>query len=678
MSLSYLFRGLLYGCLLLCVACKDQPAALTLPGRLLTQFEENGRWGYLDSTGIVVLKPRFWSAGPFADGVAAVREGGLYGYINLQGQYVLPPAYEYATEFVSGRALVWRAGRPWLIDRAGQALTPPGAYQNLEWEAEEPGRPAHLLASGTADRQGVLDANGRVLLDTVYNFVRYLGAGCFEVRREPWVRERNNPDNPTDTTTSRTLGETSLAIANRRGRLIVPFGRYDSVAPFSDGRAVASLTAASRYTDYSDTQLLDTLGHVVATISGKKYLIYDDWFQDGVLVVNRHAALPNATNMDDFPAVFDRQGRLLFADSTLESLSPYHHGRAWAETKAGGWYLVNHHGRRLNRRAFGQPVGPNFGNEVPPCFQAGVEAVRADSASVLLIDSTGRAKGPARRMPFAYDDVLREGRLLDFSISKQLPGGRYDTRYGFWNLGTGLMLMPRFERVGAAYYHGLLPVVLNGRGAYLNRAGHLVWQQPAQALPKRRLNSDMVNRATYTVASPDLHRYRGAGGWGQSGNQAKQLPGAPATAGRLRVSVASAPADTLFAGLFAGHRLCISNATPDTIVFDAQDSMLNLILQARDPAGTWRDIEYLPQSFCGNSYHHVFLAPGHYWQLAVPAYTGSQPTRLRAKLIPRRTYKGKAPRPWYSNEFVGSVNPGQFWRQRAVAFSSNIMNPYLN
>jgi hypothetical protein len=672
-------------CLLLGGGC--QPSAshsgielssLSADTSQLTPFVEDGRWGFLDSTGRVVLKPRFWNAGAFAEGLAAVREGGLYGYIDAQGRYVLPPAYEFATEFVSGRALVWNAGRPWLIDRNGRALTPPGAYRNLEWEAAEPGRPLHILAYGANDHQGVLDANGRILVDTVYNFVQYLGAGTFEVRMEPWVRERRNEDNPADTTTYLTRGNVSLAILDSKGRVVVPFGRYDRVQPFTDGRALASLPLPTPETDYSDSHLLDTLGHVVATIPGKRYFTYDDSFQDGVLVTSRRAFAGNATNLDDYPAVLDQQGRLLFADSLLESLSPYCNGLAWAETKTREWYLVDKKGHRLNRKPLGQPVGPNFGNEVPPAFANGVEVVRVDSARVQLLTPQGRPAGPPRRLPFAYSDVLREGEMLRFNTSTKLPNGEYETRYGYWQLGTGLIVPPRFQRIGSTYYRGVLPVVLNNRQAYLNRAGQLLWQQPAPLPARLRCNSDIMNRARYTVSSPAIQRYRSAGGWAASGNHARRLPGAPATAGKLRVSVDLATHDTLYGRPFAGHRLCISNSTSDTIVFDGQDSMLDLILQAQDPTGSWRDIEYLPRSFCGNSYHTLFLAPGEYWQVAVPAYEGSQRTRLRAKLTPRNRNNGRAPKVWYSNEFAGSVNPAQFWREPRLAFSGNIMNPYLN
>jgi hypothetical protein len=59
----------------------------------------------------------------------------------------------------------------------------------------------------------------------------------------------------------------------------------------------------------------------------------------------------------------------------------------------------------------------------------------------------------------------------------------------------------------------------------------------------------------------------------------------------------------------------------------------------------WRDIEYLPGSSCGKSYHTLYLASGEYWE--------------------------------FVNEIEGSVNGGQFWR-RLDYYSVGSMNPYTD
>ena len=128
-------------------------------------------------------------------------------------------------------------------------------------------------------------------------------------------------------------------------------------------------------------------------------------------------------------------------------------------------------------------------------------------------------------------------------------------------------------------------------------------------------------------------------------------------------------------GRYPGARLYVVNSTSDTIRFEAQDSRLDIKMQAIDKTGTWRDIEYLPNSWCGNSYHEIELLSGYYFSFSIPVYKGSVKTKLRAELKYLDPKTGKEAI-MYSNEFKGSVNPGQFWRKLEYT-PSNIMDPYL-
>ncbi|HEY5745431.1 MAG TPA: hypothetical protein VIU12_05095 [Chryseolinea sp.] len=108
-------------------------------------------------------------------------------------------------------------------------------------------------------------------------------------------------------------------------------------------------------------------------------------------------------------------------------------------------------------------------------------------------------------------------------------------------------------------------------------------------------------------------------------------------------------------------------------------------MQALNTEGEWLDIEYLPSSWCGNSYHILKLNPGMCWTFTVPRYEGDFKTRLRMEvryINPKRnpekyTRRAKDELVLYSPEFEGSINPGQFWRQNTY-IPSGIMDPYNN
>jgi len=158
-----------------------------------------------------------------------------------------------------------------------------------------------------------------------------------------------------------------------------------------------------------------------------------------------------------------------------------------------------------------------------------------------------------------------------------------------------------------------------------------------------------------------------AEGFGLSDNDPKKLTDREAgRAGQLAL-VAIPQKVVPFANKYRGLKLLLINRTKREAEFSASDSRLSILQEAQDSKGQWKPIEYLPASWCGNSYHRVFLPAGHFWEFAAPIYTGTRKTKLRFVL------QGK--QPLYSNEFEGSINPGQFTQKQGHA-PTDIMDPY--
>jgi hypothetical protein len=96
----------------------------------------NGRWGFIDDTGTVVIEPKFNVARPFSEGLAAViTELGL-GYIDKTGRIVIPPQFgtaggPFTSAFSEGLAAVpLRDKNKWgYIDKSGRfAIAPTFSY----------------------------------------------------------------------------------------------------------------------------------------------------------------------------------------------------------------------------------------------------------------------------------------------------------------------------------------------------------------------------------------------------------------------------------------------------------------------------------------------------------------------------------------------------------------------
>ena len=82
----------------------------------LVPFEQDGKWGYRDVSGQIIIAPRFDMAKPFQDGLARVNvggaydmhrmfEGGQWGFVNAHRKLVIEPRFSAVYDFCEGMAL---------------------------------------------------------------------------------------------------------------------------------------------------------------------------------------------------------------------------------------------------------------------------------------------------------------------------------------------------------------------------------------------------------------------------------------------------------------------------------------------------------------------------------------------------------------------------------------------
>lgn len=78
----------------------------------LLSISKRNKWGYIDNTGKVVIKPEFKYAGDFVEGLAPVKfRNNKWGYIDETGKTVIEGKYLSATTFSEGFAIVQTASR---------------------------------------------------------------------------------------------------------------------------------------------------------------------------------------------------------------------------------------------------------------------------------------------------------------------------------------------------------------------------------------------------------------------------------------------------------------------------------------------------------------------------------------------------------------------------------------
>ena len=118
--------------------------------------KENGKWGFIDSTGRVAIDSRYDGADWFQSGLAAVNfgggggelfRGGKWGYIDISGKEIIPFQFDDARSFIDGYAAVGvasadsssRDGLPiikWgFINKAGKTVVRP-RFDDVRYSSE--------------------------------------------------------------------------------------------------------------------------------------------------------------------------------------------------------------------------------------------------------------------------------------------------------------------------------------------------------------------------------------------------------------------------------------------------------------------------------------------------------------------------------------------------------------
>ncbi|MDB5049383.1 MAG: Leptospira [Fibrobacteres bacterium] len=101
---------------------REKTAIHPIDGSGLRPERIQGKYGYVNEAGKVIIAPTFDGADAFSEGLAMVLCSGRFGYIDSQGVFAIPAIYRHARAFQDGYAPV-RFDGTWLtIDRGGKPV----------------------------------------------------------------------------------------------------------------------------------------------------------------------------------------------------------------------------------------------------------------------------------------------------------------------------------------------------------------------------------------------------------------------------------------------------------------------------------------------------------------------------------------------------------------------------
>lgn len=138
----------------------------------LARIFVGGKVGYIDTKGNIKIQPQFETASGFSEGLAYATEGDKYGYIDMTGDFVIEPKFYSCHDFENGYALVMQevTSTGCFIDRFGTIKL---NGKNFLISKYSDG----LINCSDNGDWGFIDINGNFIIPPTYKYTREFSEG---------------------------------------------------------------------------------------------------------------------------------------------------------------------------------------------------------------------------------------------------------------------------------------------------------------------------------------------------------------------------------------------------------------------------------------------------------------------------------------------------------------------
>ena len=141
--------------------------------------EKNGKWGFIDTAGNVVVPLEYDTYEHFHCGLAPVEQNEKSGYADLNGNLVIPIQYDSTAYFYQNRAWVKRDGQYLMIDTTG-AQVGANVWQNVFSDF----MCSDLCRIFLDGKWGYVNLNNETVLNPVYEKATRFENGIAAVRQD--------------------------------------------------------------------------------------------------------------------------------------------------------------------------------------------------------------------------------------------------------------------------------------------------------------------------------------------------------------------------------------------------------------------------------------------------------------------------------------------------------------
>jgi WG containing repeat len=235
------------------VACvqawRAQHPIPTTPPDALFDVMENGRGGFIDRNGTVVIPLCFQAVGDFSEGLAPFERDGRWGFLDSSGNIVIQPVFPWAEEFHEGLAHVQINGSTlgidgsWgFIDKSGGVVIPP-SYKRMMSDSEGEESAFHeglamveIWDDNIPPRKGFIDRSGKLAIPARFTYAYPFSEGLAAV-------------------TESQDGDSGWGFIDKEGNWAIP-PRFDWASSFQFDMAPVNRKRDCGYIDKTGAQLL--------------------------------------------------------------------------------------------------------------------------------------------------------------------------------------------------------------------------------------------------------------------------------------------------------------------------------------------------------------------------------------------------------------------------------------
>ena len=236
----------------------------------LATVKKDGKWGYIDKSGNIVIDCIYDDAKSFSEGLAPVEKDGKYGFINTKGETVVEQKYRETYNFEFGYAVVRQNSYYGVIDKNGIEIIKPDKYTGNIVVVSD----GLFFVPGPNGGYDIIDKDSNVIIDGIAN------AGKYSNGLIPVKEIASGTQNP--------MQNGKWAYIDEKGNKVIDY-IYDFAGSFVDGIAgvvydgkIGYINTKGEYViepqyTYSDKVILrDYSCGIVSIYDGEKSIYFDE------------------------------------------------------------------------------------------------------------------------------------------------------------------------------------------------------------------------------------------------------------------------------------------------------------------------------------------------------------------------------------------------------------------